>query len=44
MSRKEFEYEIPLKDAREMLLLTDNTVIEKRRSKIEWEGENLGSG
>jgi adenylate cyclase len=39
MSRKEFEYEIPLEDARELLLISINTIIEKKRSRIEWKGK-----
>lgn len=39
MSRMEFEYPIPLDDARELLLLSKMPIIEKRRSKIEWEGK-----
>lgn len=39
MSRKEFEYQIPLEDAREMMLLSSIPIIEKKRSRIEWEGK-----
>lgn len=39
MSRKEFEYPVPLKDAEEMLLLSKTPVIEKKRSRIEFEGK-----
>jgi adenylate cyclase len=39
MSRKEFEYPIPLDDARELILLSKIPIVEKKRSKIEWEGK-----
>jgi adenylate cyclase len=39
MSRKEFEYPIPLDDARDLFSLCINHLVEKRRSKIEWEGK-----
>ena len=39
MSRKEFEYAISLEDAHELLLLSQTPVIEKKRSRIEWEGK-----
>jgi adenylate cyclase len=39
MSRKEFEYEIPLPDARELLLLSKIPIVEKKRYKIEWDGK-----
>jgi len=52
ISRAEFEYEIPINDARQMLMLCDGPVIEKIRRKIPhcghvWEvdefmGENEG--
>lgn len=51
-SRAEFEYSIPVDDARQMLELCDGTIIEKQRSVVDyaqmtWEideflGENLG--
>ncbi len=37
-SRAEFEYEIPLADAKQLLALCDGPVIEKYRRKIEFEG------
>lgn len=37
-SRTEFEYEIPLADAKQMLLLCDGPLIEKYRRKISYEG------
>jgi len=39
MSRKEFEYGIPLEDAHEIMLLCRIPIIEKKRSRIEWEGK-----
>jgi adenylate cyclase len=39
MGRKEFEYQIPLEDARELLQLSITSLIEKKRSSIEWEGK-----
>ena len=39
MSRKEFEYVIPVEDAHELLLLSKIPVVEKRRSRIEWKGK-----
>ncbi len=39
MSRKEFEYSIPLEDASDLLSLCVNQIVEKRRSKIEWKGK-----
>jgi adenylate cyclase len=39
LSRKEFEYRIPLEDARELLQLSITSIIEKKRSSIEWEGK-----
>jgi len=39
MSRKEFEYEIPLPDARELLLLSKIPIVEKKRHRIEWKGK-----
>jgi adenylate cyclase len=39
MSRQEFEYPIPLDDARELLLLSKIPVIEKKRTRIEWGGK-----
>jgi adenylate cyclase len=39
MSRKEFEYKIPLEDAGELLQLSITAVIEKKRSRIAWEGK-----
>lgn len=39
MSRMEFEYPIPLEDAVELLLLCKTPVIEKKRSRIKWEGK-----
>lgn len=39
MSRKEFEYPIPLTDARELLLLSKIPIVEKKRYRIEWEGK-----
>ena len=39
MGRKEFEYQIPLEDARELLQLRITSLIEKKRSSIEWEGK-----
>lgn len=52
ISRAEFEYEIPLKDAQQMLTLCDGPIIEKHRRVIEhaglrWEvdeflGDNAG--
>lgn len=51
-SRAEFEYEIPIDDARQLMKLCEQPIIEKRRSRIPagdvvWEvdeflGENLG--
>jgi len=37
-SRKEFEYEIPVTDAEELLLLCEQPLIEKYRHKIAYEG------
>lgn len=37
-SRAEFEYEIPLADAKQLLLLCDGPVIEKYRRNIEFDG------
>ncbi len=37
-SRAEFEYEIPLADAKQMLTLCDGSLIEKYRRKITFEG------
>lgn len=37
-SRLEFEYEIPLADANELLSLCEGKVIEKRRYYVEYEG------
>ncbi|RYY74283.1 MAG: CYTH domain-containing protein [Gammaproteobacteria bacterium] len=37
-TRAEFEYEIPLADARELLSLCDGPLIEKYRREIEFEG------
>jgi adenylate cyclase len=37
-SRTEFEYEIPLQDAEQMLGLCDGPIIEKVRHKIKYEG------
>lgn len=52
MVRQEFEYEIPKNDARELLLLCENPLIEKKRYEVlinnktweidEFEGNNLG--
>jgi len=39
MSRKEFEYPIPLDNSHELLLLSKIPIIEKKRSRIEWEGK-----
>jgi adenylate cyclase len=39
MSRKEFEYQIPLDDALEIMQLSSIPLIEKKRSRIEWEGK-----
>lgn len=39
ISRKEFEYEIPPEDARELLKLSQTPVIEKIRYKIEYAGK-----
>ena len=39
MSRKEFEYTIPLEDAQEIMQLSGIPIIEKKRSRIEWEGK-----
>lgn len=39
MTRSEFEYPIPLKDARDLFSLCTHHLVEKRRSKIEWEGK-----
>jgi len=39
MSRKEFEYPIPLEDAHEMMELSTIPIIEKRRSRIDWKGK-----
>lgn len=39
MSRVEFEYMIPLEDARELLKLSISSIIEKKRSKILWDGK-----
>lgn len=38
VSRAEFEYEIPLADAQQMLTLCDGPLIEKYRRKISYEG------
>lgn len=38
MSRAEFEYEIPLADARELLLMCEQPLIEKYRRKITYAG------
>jgi CYTH domain-containing protein len=37
-SRQEFEYEIPVFDAQQMLLLGERPIIEKRRYILEYEG------
>jgi adenylate cyclase len=37
-SRAEFEYEIPLEDAKQLLRLCDDPLIEKYRRKINYEG------
>lgn len=39
ISRKEFEYEIPLEDAREMFEFSQTAVVEKYRYKIEYGGK-----
>jgi CYTH domain-containing protein len=39
ISRKEFEYLIPKKDAMELFSLCINHLVEKKRSKINWEGK-----
>ncbi len=39
MSREEFEYSIPVEDANELLKLSIAPVIEKKRSRIGWEGK-----
>ncbi len=39
ISRNEFEYRIPLEDARELLKLSVTSIVEKKRSRIEWEGK-----
>jgi adenylate cyclase len=39
MSRDEFEYNIPVKDALELLNLSVTSIIEKKRSRITWEGK-----
>jgi adenylate cyclase len=38
ISRAEYEYEIPLADAREMLLMAEPHVVEKRRFNVPYEG------
>ena len=38
-TRKEFEYEIPLSDAEEMLLLCEKPIIEKIRSEVVYENK-----
>ena len=38
ISRSEFEYSIPLEDARELLKLCEDTVIKKTRHRIPFEG------
>jgi len=39
MSRKEFEYPVPIGDARDLLSLCANHLVVKNRSKIGWEGK-----
>jgi len=34
LSRPEFEYDVPLEDAREMMLLSEPNIVEKRRHKV----------
>lgn len=38
LSRMEYEYEIPLKDGEELLLMCEEPIIEKTRTKIDWKG------
>ena len=39
ISRQEFEYEIPLEDAKELLKLSQTPIVEKIRYKIEYAGK-----
>ena len=39
LSRKEFEYPVPVEDAREMLSLCGSEIVEKQRTKIDWQGK-----
>jgi CYTH domain-containing protein len=39
LSRKEFEYPVPVEDAHDLFSLCINHIVEKRRSKIKWEGK-----
>jgi CYTH domain-containing protein len=43
-SRAEFEYEIPLADAKQLLALCDGPVIEKYRRKVEVAGKTWRGG
>ena len=39
MSRNEFEYNIPVGDARKLLKMSIASIVEKKRSRIEWKGK-----
>ena len=39
MSRNEFEYNIPVGDARKLLKMRIASIVEKKRSRIEWKGK-----